>query len=58
VWPVVDSALARSNPVEPKFASGSVWQELLLRQVDGASTIHSAEETSTTEASSVLVNVR
>ena len=47
VCPVLDTARARLKLVEPKLASGSVWHEPSLKQSDGASTIHSAEVTST-----------
>ena len=39
---------------EPKSASGRVWQSVALMQAEGASTIHSAEVTSTTVACTVL----
>ena len=42
--------------VVPKFASGSARQVPLSPQADGASTIHSAELTSTRATSSRLVN--
>jgi hypothetical protein len=45
--PDVDSVVAKLKLVVPKLASGSVWHEPPLKQLDGASTIHSAEETST-----------
>ena len=35
---------------EPKSASGRVWQSVAVLQADGASTIHSADVVSSTEA--------
>ena len=49
-WPLALCAQAPLNPAEPKLASGSVWQDIPEMQSEGASTIHSAEETSRLDA--------
>ena len=56
VWPVLHVALTLAKLVVPKFASGSARQLPLSPHADGASTIHSAELTSTYATSSRLVN--
>jgi hypothetical protein len=55
--PLVDVALTTPKAVVPKLASGSVWQAVALMHSYGASTIHSADETSTTAELKVLENV-
>src|SRR5207248_1041592 len=56
VWPRTVVAPAEVNAADPKSANGRVWQEL-PSHCDGASTIHSAEVTSTVPMRSDLVNV-
>src|SRR5205814_8405773 len=56
--PLVDSARAVSKLASLKFASGSVRQESMLMQTDGASTIHSAEEVSIVAARTVAADPR
>ena len=53
-WPVVDRARARLKFAEPKSASGSVWHSLAFTHTDGASAIHSADDTSRLGARRVL----
>ncbi len=53
--PVLERTDAESNLVGAKSASGSVWQESMLTHWDGASAIHSAEETSMASALSVFL---
>ena len=55
-WPVRETACAPVNVVVPKAASAPVAHCPPPEHSDGASTIHSAEVTSTAEARSVLVN--
>ena len=57
VWPVALVALTLPKLVVPKSASGSARQPPLSPHADGASTIHSAELTSTRATSSCLENV-
>src|SRR5881275_3543216 len=57
VCPRAVVALDEVNVLEPKLASGRVWQELPWHS-DGASTIHSAEVMSTAEMRSDLVKVQ
>jgi hypothetical protein len=58
VWPVVDVALALENDVVPKFDSSVCMHRAAAAevptQIDGASTIHSADVMSTAEALTVL----
>ena len=56
--PEVLVAAAAVNPVEPKSASGRVWQLAELEHTDGASRIHSADVVSTTDGCRRLVNER
>src|ERR1700727_931236 len=56
VLPVVLNARAAVNVAEPKFASGSTRQNDDPRHSDGASTIQSADETSTLGTVTVRVN--
>ena len=56
VWPVALVALTLAKLVVPKSASGSARQPPLSPHADGASTIHSAELTSTCATSSCLEN--
>ena len=56
VWPVALVALTLPKLVVPKSASGSARQPPLSPHADGASTIHSAELTSTCATSSCLEN--
>jgi hypothetical protein len=56
VCPVSLVAFAAAKLVVPKFASGRARQKPLAPHADGASTIHSAELTSTRATSSRLVN--
>src|ERR1700684_2556526 len=58
VWPDFDSAEAALMVAASKLASGSVWQATSGGQTEGASTIHSAELVSSTEAFTVLVKER
>jgi hypothetical protein len=54
-WPALDLTVAESNLVGAKSASGSVWHESMLTHCDGASAIHSAEDTSMTFALRVFL---
>ena len=56
VWPVALVVLTLAKLVVPKSASGSARQPPLSPHADGASTIHSAELTSTRATSSCLEN--
>src|ERR1700716_289488 len=55
-WPVLLTACAAENVIDPKFASGVEMQLVMDLQSEGALAMHSAEVVSTAGACTTFVN--